>query len=523
MKRFFSFAHRAVLLFVLFLPLSAVANVQWFDLDALTNFPNPERGFYHPVSYTPTKLSKVSNLTGTEVNKQRDKYARTLFLLEYYLSSFRADSLTPNVLNLINADFDTLRTYGGKAIVRFAYTSSTGVPYKDGSPDWWRIHLEQLKPVLHENEDVLSCVQAGFLGVWGEWYYSNLGTGSRIPQQVKTDLINQLLDAVPASRAIQLRTPEYKQTYLEGDTVPLTPKEAFNQTPKARIGHHNDAILNGSSNMGTYQNRAKDMSYLNRDCRYLPNGGETDLTKDQGSAETIYKRWSTGAITDQELGYLHFSYLNHEYSGFVLNKWKQEMVDDQRSYYDLIACHLGYRFGAQKVSWPDSIAPNGKLPLQIIMINVGYATPYNERHAYLVLKNETDTITFPIASDPRFWTPQNGQTLIDETYEVPADIPEGTYDMCIFIPDLSPRLASNSRYAIRLANQDCWEETSGYNNLHLQITVSADAPADPQIEHIMTDLQPIPAHESRAQKILLNGQLWLKSKEGYYNVLGKKL
>ena len=461
------------------------STVTTLDLDHYTNFPNPERGFYHPVSYSPTIKSKVSNLTGAVVAEQRDKYARSLFLLEYYLGNFREDSLTQNVLDIINSDFDTLRTYGAKAIVRFAYTSSTGVPYKDGSPEYWALHLRQLKPVLHANEDVISCVQAGFLGVWGEWYYSNLGTGSRIPQEVKNDLINELLDAVPASRSVQLRTPDYKQVYLGKDMNPLTPEEAFTQTPKARLGHHNDAIMNGSSNMGTYKNRKQDMAYLNQDCRYLPNGGETDLTKDQGSAESIYKNWSTGEIADKELGYIHFSYLNHEYSGFVLNKWKEEMLGDQ-TYYNVISCHLGYRFGVEKISRPEAIQPGGNLPVNIVIKNEGYAAPYNERHAYLVLKNETDTFSFPIASDPRLWEPENKLSLINETFAVPAEMPEGKYDICLYIPDLSPRIAADPRFAIRFANIDCWEETSGYNNLHLQIEVSPEAPANPKIERLCT-------------------------------------
>lgn len=513
---------KVILLLSLSLSLSTLqASVQWFDLDHYTNFPNPERGFYHPYSYSLTKASKFTNLTGTAVTQQREKYSRSLFLLEYYLGSFREDSLTQNALDMIHSDFDTLRTYGAKAIVRFAYTSSESTPYKDGSPEWWRIHLEQLKPILHANEDVLSCVQAGFLGVWGEWYYSSQGIGGGIPKQVKADLINELLDAVPATRAIQVRTPEYKQTYLGGDTLPLTPEEAFNQTPKARLGHHNDAILNGSSNMGTYRNRTKDMSYLNRDCRYLPNGGETDLIKSQSGAENVYKKWSTGAIADQELGYLHFSFMNHEYSGFVLNKWKEEMYGDQ-TYYNIIACHLGYRFGVQKAAWPDSIQPGGRLPIRLIIANEGYATPYNERHAYLVLKNETDTLTFPIASDPRLWTPEHQQTLIDETFDVPATVPEGIYDVCVYIPDFSPRLASDSRYAIRFANQDCWEEESGYNNLHIQIEVSNQASTDPQIEPIQTGL--VSPNSSTPllpyTKLIRNGQLLIECNGRVYNILG---
>ncbi len=512
-----------ILILSAFLPLCLYSSVTWHDLDYYTDFPNPERGFYHPQEQVFKESQPESNFPASTITAHR-KLRRTLFLREYYLNNYREDSIPQYALNIILQDFETCREAGGKLIIRFAYTSSQTTPYKDASPEWWRIHLEQLKPILAQGEDVISCVQAGFLGVWGEWYYSSQGTGGNIKQQVKTDLINQLLDAVPASRAVQLRTPAYKQAYLNKDTVPLTPEEAFNGSPKARLGHHNDAILNDKNNMGTYVNRNRDMSYLNRDCRYLPNGGETDLTKEQANATKIYNDWSTGAIAHEELSYLHYSYLNHAYSAFVLNKWKEEKDNNGYSYYDILSAHLGYRFGVQKSSLPDSIAPGGNLPINLIIANTGYATPYNERHAYLVLKNETDTLSFPIDSDPRFWISGGGQTLIDESFEVPVTATEGIYEVCVYIPDCSPRLASDSRFAIRLCNENCWEETSGYNNLHLKIIISSEASLNPNIEEIQTDLSKVYRSSFPVnKKILKDGRLMFVSQQGIYSMLGTKI
>jgi pimeloyl-ACP methyl ester carboxylesterase len=33
-------------------------------------------------------------------------------------------------------------------------------------------HLDQLQPILTDNYDVIAFVQAGFIGSWGEWYYT---------------------------------------------------------------------------------------------------------------------------------------------------------------------------------------------------------------------------------------------------------------------------------------------------------------------------------------------------------------
>lgn len=500
------------------------STVTWLDLDYYTDFPNPERGFYHPQEQTFKAGQTESNFPASTITAHR-KLRRTLFLREYYLNNYRSDSIPEYALNIILQDFETCRQAGGKLIIRFAYTSNWSTPYMDGTPEWWAIHLQQLKPILAQGEDVISCVQAGFLGVWGEWYYSSQGTGGNIKQQVKTDLINALLDAVPVSRAIQLRTPAYKTDYLGKDTVPLTPEEAFNGSAKARLGHHNDAMLNDKNNMGTYVNRKRDMSYLNRDCRYLPNGGETDLTKDQANAQKIYNEWSTGAIAHEELKYLHYSYVNHAYSAFVLNKWKEEFNGNGHAYYDIISAHLGYRFGVQRASLPDAIKPGGNMPVNLIISNTGYATPYNERPAFLVLKNETDTLSFPLASDPRFWTSGDAQTLIDETLVVPAQAKEGVYDVCLYLPDKAEHLRTNSCFSIRLCNIDCWEETSGYNNLHLQIRIANDAPQTPEIDKLHVDLLEVFPKQSAktAKKVFKDNQLVIENTQGLFTILGQKL
>ena len=62
-------------------------------------------------------------------------------------------------------------------------------------------------------------LQAGFIGTWGEWYFSkNYATlqsdGSYSPtaaqQTNRMKIIAALLDALPANRMLQLRTPNFK-------------------------------------------------------------------------------------------------------------------------------------------------------------------------------------------------------------------------------------------------------------------------------------------------------------------------
>lgn len=70
-------------------------------------------------------------------------------------------------------------------------------------------------------------VQAGFVGTWGEWYYSlNYATPkadssggvyyepSATQQAARNTIINDLLIALPGTRQVQVRTPTIKQVII---------------------------------------------------------------------------------------------------------------------------------------------------------------------------------------------------------------------------------------------------------------------------------------------------------------------
>ena len=41
----------------------------------------------------------------------------------------------------------------------------------------------------------------------------------------------------------------------------------------------------------------------------------------------------------------------------------------------------------------------------------------------------------------------------------------GSYKLYLYMPDPKPNLADDPRFAIRLANNNCWDATTGYNYL----------------------------------------------------------
>ena len=193
--------------------------------DNTTVFSNPERGFITMLEGHLTK-SKPYAVKGKEstLDSYKSKESMSIVLVHYYLDNFVSKSTLPDaVLNGFDADMQVLRSKGMKAIVRFSYTNTT---YMNGDEEsakdaTWRVaksHINQYKSHWQANADVIFCFQAGIVGAWGEWYFSdNYGNQSGHINDARREVIDSLLSAVPHDRCIQLRTPLFKTDYV-GDT-----------------------------------------------------------------------------------------------------------------------------------------------------------------------------------------------------------------------------------------------------------------------------------------------------------------
>lgn len=69
-------------------------------------------------------------------------------------------------------------------------------------------HLDQLKPFLEKNKDLILVVQAGMVGAWGEWHSSVQGLENS--DETKTAILEKLLSVAPEERQVQVRLPMFK-------------------------------------------------------------------------------------------------------------------------------------------------------------------------------------------------------------------------------------------------------------------------------------------------------------------------
>jgi hypothetical protein len=430
------------------------------------NIPNPERGFYH---HTETQSAIYSPLDEATLRSYRTQ-GITMILRVFYLSDFVSKPISEKYLSSVSQDFSKARSAGVKVIVRFAYTQKSSPPFGDATPEWVLKHIAQLKPILKQNGDVIALLQSGFIGAWGEWYYTDhfsqiVGSPSANDWVNRRAVVNALLDAMPDTRAIQVRTPAIKFSLLES-TVALTGEEAFNKTKKARIGHHNDCFLASGDDYGTYTgNMEAEKIFLAQETNYLPMGGET-------CGEDIPISECPNALAQMER--FHWSFLNRDYHPGVLNSWVDGTCMPE------VYRKLGYRFRMIKSSVQDSGNPGGGFKLTLELVNDAWANPYNKRLVELVLRQRIsgEILTLKLDEDPRRWT-QTDTVKITANAGLPKDLKAGAYDVFLNMPDPEESLFGNPSYSIRLANTDVWDNVTGYNKLGHTFTVSNSASAQP--------------------------------------------
>lgn len=477
---------------------------------SMEDFANPERGFYH---YSETHSTNYTPLDAAELASWRNLHQpggaaysiySTLVFRYFVLENFTNSPISNAYLNAVAQDFAAARQAGVKLIPRFAYTLETNnggcdycPPYGDASKSRVLQHIAQLKPILQANADVLATLQLGFIGIWGEGYYTDFfGDDSQPPYGLtaqnwndRSELIAALLDALPADRAVQVRYPQMKQKTVYGagastSAAPMTPAEAFQNTAKARIGFHNDCFLSSDSDVGTYINfdivndefdTTHLKPYFAADSRFVPVGGET--CEDWNPYSNCNGQPGGGA--QQEMARMHWSFLNADYNNALNNDWVNGGCIDE------IKQRLGYRLELQQGMFPTEAPAGQSISIKIDLKNKGFAAPFNPRKLRLVLRhtlsNAVHIIDLP--GDPRTWLPGNQTYSIEHSFTLPADLPAGAYDLLLQLADPYPALTNRPEYTIRLANQGLWEAATGFNKLQAQLTVTACVPPVVVITH----------------------------------------
>jgi hypothetical protein len=275
-------------------------------------------------------------------------------------------------------------------------------------------------------------------------------------------LVDALLAALPEDRRIAVRYHAYKRMFYGADNTSI--EHLLEGSDVGRVGHVNDCFVSGEADVGTYQydDMAVLKSYLAEDTAYVPIGGETCAVHARNSCET----------TLEEMTAFHYSYINDQYHPSVLATWDSEGCRPE------IERRLGPRLALTTADFPEAVKPGGSFTVNIELSNSGFAAPTNARPVRLVLQGGEQRLVADFEADVRRWTP--GSHALAARFRVPSNLAEGDYRLALWLPDAAPGLADRAEYAIRLSNENTWEQTAGDNSLGtLGVALTAEGDAAP--------------------------------------------
>ena len=364
-----------------------------------------------------------------------------------------AAALPESVLTAARARLAGHRDAGRRVILRAVYADDALVN-RCGLADAESIeiveaHIAQLAPICSEFVDVIAYVEAGFLGMWGEWNSEHAPAGTSLweSQDNRRRVLRALLDAVPAELAIQVRRPRFR------DELPFTAAEL------ARIGFHNDCYLASPTDYGTYEpprtiEEWKD--YINAATPIVPMGGET--CNDDPTFTSC-----PNALADLER--LRFDYLHEGYSAVVIDRWRTEGCLEE------IRRRLGYRLVVRAVESPEAMSAGGVLRVRLELENVGFAPPRSTRRFEVVLRTSAGGMTrlTPRAPlpDTRSWRP-GAIPPFDLVVDLPADLAAGDHEVRVVLLDDS---SDAPAYALLFANDDRVRDDARRENVVARVRV----------------------------------------------------
>jgi len=403
---------------------------------------NPERGWQKYTDNNSTLSSSTLNSWKNGVDKVSVIYRG------FYLNNFINSNISQSYLDGLQADFNLIRNAEMKVLVRFSYTQSTSCTTCQPTKAQILSHIQQLLPVLNANKDVIFALQIGFIGAYGEWYYTN---STEFGNQSYTGYTNaqwqnrkEICDALLNNTDIQLQL-----------RYPYAKNKMYGNNYLENAGYFNDAFLNIYGDEGFFpigQNATPSQTQINEVLQQTVSNSMVGETNGLNTPRTD----CTNAVA--ELNLYNYTLLNRDYYLPVINNWVSQGC------YDQITKSLGYRFIMKSATFTSD---SHNLHAELSVRNDGFTTPFKKRNVFLVFKNVQTGVLYKylINTDIKTWF-----------YEltVPTDVdtstlPDGNYTTYLYLPDNN---LTSSNYAIRLANLNMWDSTNGLNNLNYQFVKS---------------------------------------------------
>jgi hypothetical protein len=434
-------------------------------------------------------------------------FGLTMLQTYCYLDEFAERPISDEKLLLLQSSLDRIRAHGYKTLLRFAYEN--GTQKKGPTVKQLFAHLDQLAPVIRANADIIYVLQAGFVGAWGEWHSSARGIEN--DHAALADLVERILEILPPDRMTQVRVPKYKRWALRHEDLSNCPvvdeRTAHQNLPFARIGFHNDGFLARNTCGWTwpeppcYSNPGNpEFDYMTRESPFVPVDGEL-FWRDIGGVIDGQAAIRRMALHHYGTFSLWHSFSGREGAAYSIDHWRQAPISSAdvmqinqpgdgyfidmagnpvgRTQFEYVTDHLGYRLELMQAQYPEIIKRNEPLAVTVVLGNRGFAVCHNPRPVSIALISAAGKVTEFLCTEARpcEWhsfhpggeAPSRFNHSVAIKTAVLPDLESGYYQIGLWLPDASPRLRLDPRYAIRLANRDVswWVDDKGQYGINI--------------------------------------------------------
>lgn len=450
---------------------------------------NPDMGFYSAETIAVTSSGKIDTTSiesASFLNEEGSFNSNATFnLIHLKIDISQCKNLTHLDLSGIDTLLSNLEKGGQTTVIRFAYDKNYKGNKSDVEPkDFSTIlnHIEDICALLKKHTKVLTALECGMLGPWGEMHTTSFAEDPMPVDKFKSTLKGISPNLNPSIKASEkkiekgyiviimekflscldgtelpflVRQPNFIYNYLkrcenldfDGENVPAS------YTPNAKtykLGIYNDGYLGSDGDSGTFRiDRKKEIAFLEPFTNHTPYGGE--LIGDY-----------TLSVSDEQLKNVHLSFLNIGWNADFLGNLDKKSAGYTKgqSIFRYILNHMGYRYVATNSTIEQT--SNSSVKIKLTLKNEGFAElPYHRTKnfkVYFVRQGEEASGKNALSTNAS-GSFTGGMSSIESDFTLPSGLENGDYQLFLKICD------TDGKYAVRLANENMWNESLRANKI----------------------------------------------------------
>ncbi len=402
-------------------------------------------------------------------------------------------------------------------------------------------HIEQIgeSGLLTEYEEVISFIETGFVGCWGEQW-----GGKYTSLEHKAQVLDAFMDITPVSIPLVVRTPNIMRQWLKdycgiettAADMSFSIEDEALAAQAARVGLYNDGYMGSDSDLGTYSDRTGETAWISNAPAYggefsgndewrlkyttwqpeyaLPEMYYTNLLRINSNiyktktASTSYETQEdaqarldaidalyeaaglgsydyAGSIEQTEDGKYKASWKWMGYDDFIFDEALDSKLGvscDNSAFYgetvwQYIRAHLGYRYVLRNSAMSETADAGGAFDMEFTVENTGFSEPPKDKEAEIILTNGSIKYTYTTDISPSEWMAgtSNTETL---NLTLPETMPGGEWSVYLRISEKNADAADDALWTTKFANNELQYDASLKANYMGSFTVTGEQDAE---------------------------------------------